>query len=102
MCIILFLNQAAEPIKMEYNVEFPNAPNEIIDLTDNNLTKYVIAFSASEHEPSLDDELDGQLEWFGQFPGPIAMKREIAQDEIVVQNEPINDELLGNLIFELV
>lgn len=101
---------------MEPDIVFPNAPNEMIDLTENELTKFVIAFSTDENEPSLDDELDGQLEWFGNFPGPIEMKTENQADNLVQNGEIMNkvpfeeqngnivqnDALLGDLPFKIV
>lgn len=88
------------------NVVFPNLPNETIDLTENELTRYVIAFNASDLEPNFNDELDAQMEWVDRFPNPIGIKEEeLAQEDILndnEQNELVMDPLLGRLPFEMV
>lgn len=85
-------------VKAEANVVFPNLPKEIIDLTDNDLTRYVIGFNASDLEPNLNEELDAQMEWFGQFPNPIDVKQE--NNDVI--DELGMDPLFGRVPFETV
>lgn len=89
--------------KEEPNIEFPNMPNIIIDLTENKeLIRNIIAFRGSDKEK----EFDCQLNWIGEFPGPKVIKVENGPEDrgplpMANNKELIIDPLLGKLTFQI-
>lgn len=72
-------------------IVFPHIPDIIFDITENDeLIRNVIAFSGSD----VEDKIDCELEWIGEFPQPIVKTENPNQNELIEK-----DELLGSLKF---